>query len=191
MAILTEATMKQVNINKFSKLVILTLLFIFGYSTCVSGARIKDIASFKGVRSNQLIGYGLVIGLNGTGDGNSTQFTTQTLANMMEHLGIHTLPEKIKVDNVAGVIVTANLPPFSKKGSTLDVLVSSIGDATSLQGGTLVMNPLRALTTIFMQWHRVRSWSEVLPLQVRQAAAPRKIIQQWPGFPAEPLLKES
>ncbi len=135
--------MKQVNINKFSKLVILTLLFIFGYSTCVSGARIKDIASFKGVRSNQLIGYGLVIGLNGTGDGNSTQFTTQTLANMMEHLGIHTLPEKIKVDNVAGVIVTANLPPFSKKGSTLDVLVSSIGDATSLQGGTLVMTPLK------------------------------------------------
>jgi flagellar P-ring protein precursor FlgI len=143
MALLMEAAMKQVNINKNLKLIILTILFIFGYTTCVSGARIKDIASFKGVRSNQLVGYGLVIGLNGTGDGNSTQFTTQTLANMMERLGIHTLPEKIKVDNVAGVIVTANLPPFSKKGSTLDVLVSSIGDAKSLQGGTLVMTPLK------------------------------------------------
>lgn len=135
--------MKQININKYSKLSILTLLFILGYATCVSGARIKDIASFKGVRSNQLVGYGLVIGLNGTGDGQSTEFTTQTLANMMERLGIHTLPDKIKVDNVAGVIVTANLPPFSKKGSTLDVLVSSIGDATSLQGGTLVMTSLK------------------------------------------------
>ncbi|MBN1903843.1 MAG: flagellar basal body P-ring protein FlgI [Deltaproteobacteria bacterium] len=138
-----EATMKRVNNNRYTKLIILTILFISGYATCASGARIKDIASFKGVRSNQLVGYGLVIGLNGTGDGNSTQFTTQTLANMMERLGIHTLAEKIKVDNVAGVIVTANLPPFSKKGSTLDVLVSSIGDATSLHGGTLVMTPLK------------------------------------------------
>ncbi|NLD38851.1 MAG: flagellar basal body P-ring protein FlgI [Desulfatiglans sp.] len=135
--------MKQVKNNRRLKLIILTVLVIAGYATCVSGARIKDIASFKGVRSNQLIGYGLVIGLNGTGDGNSTQFTTQTLANMMERLGIHTIPEKIKVDNVAGVIVTANLPPFSKKGSTIDVLVSSIGDAKSLQGGTLVMTPLK------------------------------------------------
>lgn len=135
--------MKRVNNNRYTKLIILTILFISGYATCASGARIKDIASFKGVRSNQLVGYGLVIGLNGTGDGNSTQFTTQTLANMMERLGIHTLAEKIKVDNVAGVIVTANLPPFSKKGSTLDVLVSSIGDATSLHGGTLVMTPLK------------------------------------------------
>lgn len=137
--------MRPVNKNRFIKLIILTCLIITGYATCVSGARIKDIASFKGVKNYQLVGYGLVIGLNGTGDGNSTQFTTQSLANMMERLGIHTQSDKIKVDNVAGVIVTANLPPFSKKGSALDVLVSSIGDAKSLQGGTLIMTQLKGV----------------------------------------------
>ncbi|NLA74658.1 MAG: flagellar basal body P-ring protein FlgI [Deltaproteobacteria bacterium] len=135
--------MKPIKKSIYNKIIIFTALMIAGYATCASGARIKDISSIKGVRSNQLVGYGLVIGLNGTGDSNSTQFTTQTLANMMERLGIHTPPGKIKVDNVAGVIVTANLPPFSKKGSTLDVLVSSIGNAKSLQGGTLVMTPLK------------------------------------------------
>lgn len=126
-----------------AKALILTMLLLLAYSTCASGARIKDIASLKGVRSNQLVGYGLVIGLNGTGDGSGTQFTRQSLVNMMERLGIHTLPDKVKVDNVAAVMVTANLPPFSRQGSNLDVLVSSIGDATSLQGGTLVMTPLK------------------------------------------------
>jgi flagellar P-ring protein FlgI len=138
-----EAEMKAVQKYAYTKILILTILILSCYATCVSGARIKDIASFKGVRSNQLVGYGLVIGLNGTGDGQSTEFTTQSLVNMMERLGIHTPSEKVKVSNVAGVIVTANLPPFSKKGSTLDVLVSSIGDAKSLQGGTLVMTPLK------------------------------------------------
>jgi flagellar P-ring protein FlgI len=143
MAVLVEAKMKPVKYFTLTKILILTALFLSCYATCVSGARIKDIASFKGVRSNQLVGYGLVIGLNGTGDGQSTQFTTQSLVNMMERLGIHTQSESIKVSNVAGVIVTASLPPFSKKGTTLDVLVSSIGDAKSLQGGTLVMTPLK------------------------------------------------
>jgi flagellar P-ring protein precursor FlgI len=142
-AILVEGKMKPVKYVTCTKILIFTALFLSCYATCVSGARIKDIASFKGVRSNQLVGYGLVIGLNGTGDGTSTQFTTQSLVNMMERLGIHTQSETIKVSNVAGVIVTANLPPFSKKGTTLDVLVSSIGDAKSLQGGTLVMTPLK------------------------------------------------
>lgn len=125
------------------KTLIITALLLLIYSTCASGARLKDIASLKGVRSNQLVGYGLVIGLNGTGDGTQTQFTTQTLVNMMERLGIHALPDKVKVSNVAAVLVTADLPPFAKKGSELDVLVSSIGDAKSLQGGTLVMTPLK------------------------------------------------
>ena len=125
------------------KALLLTALIFTSYATCASGARIKDIASLKGVRSNQLVGYGLVIGLNGTGDGSQTQFTTQSLVNMMERLGIHALPEKVKVDNVAAVMVTANLPPFARKGNSLDVLVSSIGDAKSLQGGTLVMTSLK------------------------------------------------
>lgn len=108
-----------------------------------SAARIKDIASLKGVRTNQLLGYGLVVGLNGTGDGTSTKFTTQSLVNMMERLGIHASSSSIKVANVAAVMVTADLPPFAGEGSKLDVLVSSIGDAKSLQGGTLLMTSLK------------------------------------------------
>lgn len=107
-------------------------------------ARIKDIAQLEGVRGNQLVGYGLVIGLNGTGDSNSTRFTVQSLVNMMERLGVTVNPNSVKVDNVAAVIVTAELPPFAKSGSTIDVLVSSIGDADSLAGGSLLMTPLKA-----------------------------------------------
>ncbi len=107
------------------------------------GARLKDIASLKGVRSNQLVGYGLVVGLNGTGDGAGTKFTIQSLVNMMERMGIHTLASEVKVSNVAAVMVTADLPPFARTGSKLDVLVSSIGDAKSLQGGTLLLTPLK------------------------------------------------
>ena len=143
MALLMETKMKSVDKIFSTKTLILTVLILLSYVTCASGARIKDIASLKGVRSNQLIGYGLVIGLDGTGDSTQTKFTTQTLVNMMERLGIHALSDKVKVSNVAGVMVTASLPPFAKKGSTLDVLVSSIGDAKSLQGGTLVMTPLK------------------------------------------------
>lgn len=108
-----------------------------------SAARIKDIASMKGVRTNQLMGYGLVVGLNGTGDGTSTKFTTQSLVNMMERLGIHATAGSIKVANVAAVMVTSDLPPFAREGSKLDVLISSIGDAKSLQGGTLLMTSLK------------------------------------------------
>ena len=113
------------------------------YCPVASGARIKDIASLKGVRSNQLVGYGLVVGLNGTGDGSGTTFTTQTLVNMMERMGIHAQSDDVKVDNVAGVMVTADLPPFARLGSKVDILISSIGDAESLQGGTLLMTPLK------------------------------------------------
>ncbi|MBN2059015.1 MAG: flagellar basal body P-ring protein FlgI [Deltaproteobacteria bacterium] len=120
----------------------LVTLHFFNCSTVLS-ARIKDIASLKGVRSNQLVGYGLVVGLNGTGDGSGTRFTTQSLVNMMERMGIHSLSDQIKVANVAGVIVTAYLPPFSRKGSEIDITVSSIGDAKSLHGGTLLMTPLK------------------------------------------------
>ena len=144
MAVLMGETMKSVK-RLFTKTLILTVLISMSYVTCASAARIKDLASLKGVRSNQLVGYGLVVGLNGTGDGSQTKFTTQSLVNMMERLGIHTLSDEVKVDNVAAVMVTANLPPFARKGSTLDVLVSSIGDAKSLQGGTLVMTSLKGI----------------------------------------------
>jgi flagellar P-ring protein precursor FlgI len=108
-----------------------------------SAARIKDIARLEGVRNNQLVGYGLVIGLNGSGDSDSTQFTVQSLVNMIERLGVTVNPDEVKVDNVAAVIVTAELPPFAKSGATIDVLVSSIGDADSLAGGSLLMTPLK------------------------------------------------
>lgn len=104
--------------------------------------RLKDIASVQGIRSNQLIGYGLVVGLNGTGD--KAPFTNQTFTNMMNQFGI-TLPPGVdpKSKNVAAVTVSAELPPFAKPGQTLDITVASIGNASSLRGGTLLMTPLR------------------------------------------------
>jgi len=126
------------------KLLLLSLLVLTLFDCPpASAARLKDIASLKGVRTNQLIGYGLVVGLNGTGDGSGTKFTTQSLINMMERLGIHSVSGSVKVANVAAVMVTADLPPFAKEGSEVDVLISSIGDAKSLQGGTLLMTSLK------------------------------------------------
>ncbi len=106
-------------------------------------ARIKDIAQIQGMRVNQLVGYGLVVGLNGSGDGTQAKFTLQSIANMMERMGINVDPNQIKVKNAAGVMVTANLPTFVKPGQRIDCVVSSIGDAKSLQGGTLLMTPLK------------------------------------------------
>lgn len=106
-------------------------------------ARIKDIAGISGVRDNQLIGYGLVVGLAGTGDDVKNGFTAETIKNMLGRQGIAMRDKTIKSDNVAGVMVTAMLPPFAKVGSGIDVLVSSLGDAKSLYGGTLLMTPLR------------------------------------------------
>jgi len=134
--------------NRYHHFWILSISILFAVLMSVGSAwsaRIKDIASLKGVRSNQLIGYGLVVGLNGTGDGSGTKFTVQSLVNMMEHLGIHALPDQVKVSNVAAVMVTADLPPFGREGSKIDVLVSSVGDAKSLQGGTLLLTALRGV----------------------------------------------
>ncbi len=106
-------------------------------------ARIKDIVNIEGVRDNQLIGYGLVVGLNGTGDSlNNSPFTKQSLQAMLERLGVNTRGENMRTGNVAAVMVTANLPAFSTQGSRLDVNVASLGDASSLQGGTLLVTPL-------------------------------------------------
>nr|WP_245538982.1 flagellar basal body P-ring protein FlgI [Thioflavicoccus mobilis] len=110
------------------------------------GTRIKDIASVAGVRSNQLVGYGLVVGLNGTGDKtNTTQFTAQSVQNMLRQLGVAIPADaRIRPENVAAVLVTATLPPFAKQGQTIDVTVSSIGNAESVRGGVLLMTPLKA-----------------------------------------------
>jgi flagellar P-ring protein FlgI len=108
-----------------------------------SAARIKELANISGVRSNQLIGYGLVVGLNGTGDKRTTIFTTQTLANMLDKMGVRIDATQTKVNNIAAVTVTADLPPFAKAGNKIDAVVSSIGDAKSLEGGVLLLTPLR------------------------------------------------
>ena len=128
---------------KTNRIFILTALILLAAVSSAYGARIKDIASIKGIRSNQLVGYGVVVGLSGTGDGQSTQFTIQSLVNRLERQGVHVNADEVKVDNIAAVIVTASLPPFARYGTTIDVLISSIGDAESLQGGTLVMTPLK------------------------------------------------
>ncbi|MDP1731296.1 MAG: flagellar basal body P-ring protein FlgI [Devosia sp.] len=108
-----------------------------------AAARIKDIVDIEGVRENQLVGYGLVVGLNGTGDRlNNSPFTRQSLQAMLERLGVNTRGENMRTANVAAVMVTANLPPFATQGSRLDVNVSALGDAASLQGGTLLVTPL-------------------------------------------------
>src|SRR5215471_21724580 len=107
-------------------------------------ARVKDLTSIAGVRDNQLIGYGLVVGLNGSGDGNNTGFSSPTISTMLRSMGLTIDPAKIRARNVAVVMVTATLQPFAHAGGQVDVLVSSMGDAKSLQGGTLLLTPLRA-----------------------------------------------
>ena len=104
--------------------------------------RLKEVARLQGVRGNQLLGYGVVVGLDGTGDKDQTKFTVQTLTNLMARQGISVPPTAVKVKNVAAVMVTAELPPFAKPGQRIDVTVSSTGDAKSLAGGTLLMAPL-------------------------------------------------
>jgi flagellar P-ring protein precursor FlgI len=111
----------------------------------VHAVRIKDIADIKGVRQNQLVGYGLVVGLEGTGDSDDSLFTIQSLASLLEKMGVTVQTKDIEnVENVAAVVVTAELPPFASQGSRIDALVSSLGDAESLQGGTLLFTPLKA-----------------------------------------------
>ncbi|GGE40556.1 flagellar P-ring protein 1 [Agaricicola taiwanensis] len=109
----------------------------------VEASRIKDLIDVEGVRENQLIGYGLVVGLNGTGDSlNASPFTRQSLTSMLERLGVNTRGATLRTKNVAAVMVTANLPPFATQGTRIDVTVSALGDATSLQGGSLLVTPL-------------------------------------------------
>ena len=127
---------------------ILTIMMLL-VPVSVQGARLKDIASFKGIRANQLVGYGLVVGLNGTGDtSTNAEFTIRSIVNMLERMGVHIDRDRIgqiKLKNVAAVMVTASIPPFSRIGNRIDVLISSIADAKSLLGGTLLMTPLKGV----------------------------------------------
>jgi flagellar P-ring protein precursor FlgI len=107
-------------------------------------ARLKDVTSLQGVAQTPLIGYGLVVGLNKSGDKRQTIFSAQTLANMLERFGIAVSPGEMKIENVAAVLVTGSLGPYTSAGAQIDITVSSIGDARSLQGGTLIPTPLRA-----------------------------------------------
>jgi flagellar P-ring protein precursor FlgI len=107
-------------------------------------SRLKDVVSLEGVRDNQLMGYGIVVGLAGTGDKQLTLFSTQSLTNMLKRLGVTVDPSQMQVRNMASVMVSANLPPFAQPGTRIDVTVSAIGDAKTLQGGILLMTPLKA-----------------------------------------------
>ncbi len=134
-----------------SALKLISIVFCWVLITIVTllpnaeAVRIKDIVDIQGVRQNQLVGYGLVVGLEGTGDSDSSLFTIQSLASLLEKMGVTVQTSDIEdVENVAAVMVTADLPPFASLGNRLDVLVSSIGDAENLQGGTLLFTPLRA-----------------------------------------------
>ena len=109
----------------------------------LAAARLKDLVTIEGVRDNMLIGYGLAVGLNGTGDRQQTIFSTQSLANLLQKMGVNVSPTALRVKNIAAVMTTANLPPFAQPGTRLDVLVSSIGDASNLQGGTLLLTSLK------------------------------------------------
>ncbi len=126
--------------RKLSTLLFVTLMLL---PLGAEAVRIKDLTAIEGVRANQLVGYGLVVGLNGTGDSKSTRFTIQSLLNMMERLGLTVESDKVQVDNVAAVLVTAELPAFARAGSRIDVAVASVGDAGNLAGGTLMMTPLK------------------------------------------------
>lgn len=133
------------SISVFAKIFSKSLIIIgivITFSSPSFGARLKDMTQIKGVRENLLLGYGLVAGLNGTGDKAGADFTLQSIVNMLEKQGVLIDKNSLTVKNVAAVMLTAKLPAFARKGSTIDVVVSAIGDAKSIQGGTLIMTPL-------------------------------------------------
>jgi len=124
----------------YAAVIAVTLIIL---SSGAGAVRIKDATTLAGVPDNQVVGYGLIVGLNGTGDGNKSAFTINSIASMLEKFGITISTSQIKVKNVAAVIVTSDIPPFSPAGTRVDVSVSSMGDASSLEGGQLLMTPLR------------------------------------------------
>jgi flagellar P-ring protein FlgI len=121
------------------------IVLLFSLLTLVEAARVSEVANIVGVRDNQIIGYSLVVGLKKTGDGTTSKFTLQSIANMLKAMNIDMNPVDIKSKNVAAVVVTAKFAPFARQGDSFDVVVSSIGDAKSLEGGTLLMTPLKGV----------------------------------------------
>jgi len=121
---------------------LLSIILLVAMVSSADAIRIKDLAAFEGVRENQLVGYGIVVGLNNIGDSDQARVHLTSVATMLERMGVTVNQNLIKLKNVAAVMVTATLPPFSKQGNRLDVLVSSMGDAKSIAGGTLIMTPL-------------------------------------------------
>ena len=142
----TSVELRSPVLKKLGFILVTGVFLLTPYSALeAKTSRIKDIVNIEGVRENQLVGYGLVVGLNGTGDGlTSSPFTQQSLIAMLERLGVNIRGENLKTGNVAAVMVTATLPPFTNQGSKIDVNVSALGDAKSLQGGTLLVTPLLA-----------------------------------------------
>jgi flagellar P-ring protein FlgI len=120
----------------------LTAIFVIQINTSCAAVRLKELTEFKGAEARDLIGYGIVVGLEGTGDGNRSQFTLRSVENMLKRFGITLDPGQIKPKNVAAVMITATLPAFADAGDRIDVTVSSLGDASSLMGGVLLMTPL-------------------------------------------------
>lgn len=135
---MTKKSGKQMKLARLS-------LFIIFFSSALLAAKVKDISNIVGVRDNQLVGYGLVVGLNGTGDGTTSVFTTQSLSNLLASVNVKIDANAIKSKNIAAVMVTATIPPFAKQGDKIDISVSSIGDAKSLEGGNLIMTPLKGV----------------------------------------------
>src|SRR5690348_7384838 len=119
------------------------LLALLGANPAPAAARLKELVSFEGMRDNQLIGYGLVVGLAGTGDRKQTILSAQSLSNMLERMGLTVDPNAITVKNTAAVMVTATLPPFAQPGTHIDATAAAIGDTATLQGGLLLLTSLR------------------------------------------------
>jgi flagellar P-ring protein precursor FlgI len=149
--------------------------------------RIRDIVDVEGIRQNDLVGYGIVVGLNGTGDTvKNSPFTEDSLSYMLERLGVNVQGEEIKPKNVAAVLVTATLPSFARSGSSIDVTVASIGDAKSLEGGTLILTPLKGADNEVYPLRKGRSLSAVLTFRPRahgKRAAPQRpaLFRMGPG----------
>jgi flagellar P-ring protein precursor FlgI len=136
---------KHMKINFLLALTLAPMLMSGAAAVNPQAVRLKDLVTIEGVRANQLIGYGLVVGLNGTGDRQQTVFSVQSLTNLLQRMGVSVNPGTITVKNTASVLVTATLPPFGQPGATLDATVAAIGDASNLQGGLLVLTTLRGI----------------------------------------------
>jgi flagellar P-ring protein precursor FlgI len=130
-------------LRRAATILITAAALVVAADAALAASRIKDLVDIEGIRENQLVGYGLVVGLNGTGDTlNNIPFTRQSLQAMLERLGVNIRGQQLRTGNVAAVMVTANLPPFGTQGTRIDVTVSALGDSKSLQGGTLLVTPL-------------------------------------------------